>query len=88
MVILMAAILVSCEKTVDLKYKGNQSKIVIEGNITDEAGPYFVKITKSINLSGTGGYLTIDNAAVTINDMPETVKRFLCRVMEYTAPIR
>jgi hypothetical protein len=67
-VILMAAIFISCEKTVDLKYKGNQSKIVIEGDITNETGPYFVKITKSINLSNTGSYPTIDNAMVTISD--------------------
>src|SRR5688500_4405377 len=67
-VILMAAIFISCEKTVDLKYKGNQSKIVIEGDITNETGPYFVKITKSINLSNTGNYPTIDNAVVTISD--------------------
>jgi len=67
-VILMAAIFISCEKTVDLKYKGNQSKVVIEGNISNEAGPYFVKITKSINLSDTGSYPTIDNAAVIISD--------------------
>ncbi len=58
----------SCEKTVDLKYKGNQSKIIIEGNITNEPGPYFVKITKSVSLSATGNYPTIDNAVVTISD--------------------
>ena len=67
-VIFMAAIFISCEKTVDLKYKGNQSMIVIVGDITNEAGPYFVKITKSINLSDTGSYPTIDNAVVTISD--------------------
>lgn len=67
-VILIAAIFISCEKTVDLKYKGNQSRIVIEGNITNEAGPYFVRITRSISLSDTGSYPAIDNAAVTISD--------------------
>jgi len=67
-VIFMAVIFIGCEKTVDLKYKNNQTKFVIEGDITDEAGPYFVKITKSINLSDTGNFPTIDNAAVTISD--------------------
>ncbi len=65
---LLVLILSSCEKTVDLKYKGNQSKIIIEGNITNEPGPYFVKISKSIALSDTGIYPTINNAVVTIND--------------------
>ena len=67
-IILVAAIFIGCEKTVDLNYKGNQSKIVIEGDITNEAGPYFVKITKSINLSNTESYPTIDNAVVAISD--------------------
>jgi hypothetical protein len=67
-ILIIALIFTSCEKTVDLKYKSNQSKIIIEGNITNEPAPYFVKITKSVSLSATGNYPTIDNAVVTIND--------------------
>jgi hypothetical protein len=67
-IILIALFFTSCEKTVDLKYKGNQSRIIIEGNITNEPGPYFVKITKSISLPDTGNYSTIDNAVVIISD--------------------
>lgn len=58
----------SCEKVVELDYRGNQSKIIIEGNITNGAGPYFVKITKSINLSEDENYPAVDNAMVTISD--------------------
>ncbi len=58
----------SCEKVVTLKYKSNQPTIIIEGNITNEAGPYYVKITKSVKLSGTSDNPTIDNAIVTISD--------------------
>jgi hypothetical protein len=64
----IALLFTSCEKKVDLKYKSNQSAIIIEGNITNETGPYFVKITKSIALKETGAYPTIDNAIVTISD--------------------
>lgn len=64
----IALLLASCEKTVDLKYKSNQSKIIIEGNITNQPAPYFVKITKSTSLTDTGNYATIDNAVVTISD--------------------
>jgi hypothetical protein len=67
-IIFIALLFTSCEKTVDLNYKTNQTRIIIEGNITNEAGPNFVKITKSISLSETGLYPTIDNALVTIND--------------------
>ncbi len=66
--IFIALFFTSCEKVVNLKYKGNQSRIVIEGNVTNEVGPYFVKITKSISLSNTGSYPTMDNAVVTISD--------------------
>lgn len=57
-----------CEKTISLDYKSNPSKIVIEGNITNAAGPYFVKITRSVRLTDTGNYPTIDDAVVTISD--------------------
>jgi hypothetical protein len=58
----------SCEKKVDLNYKGNHSRIIIEGNVTNGAGPYFVKIAKSISLTSTEAYPVIDDAVVTISD--------------------
>ena len=67
-IMLIVLLFTSCEKTVELKYKSNQSRITIDGNITNETGPYFVKITKSISLSDTGHYPTIDNAVVIISD--------------------
>lgn len=67
-ILIISLLAAGCEKTVDLKYKANQSRIVIEGNITNEPGPYFIKITKSAALVDTGSYPTIDNAVVTIND--------------------
>lgn len=67
-IILIAILFTSCEKTVDLKYKSNTSRIIIEGNITNEPIPHFVKITKSVSLTATGNYPTIDNAVVVIND--------------------
>jgi hypothetical protein len=58
----------SCEKIIEIDLKENQSKIVIVGNITNEVGPYFVKITKSSLLNYQGENATIDNAVVTIRD--------------------
>jgi hypothetical protein len=58
----------SCEKKVNLSYKGNNARVVIEGNITNEAGPYFIKITKSVNLTATETNPTIDDAVVAISD--------------------
>jgi len=57
-----------CDKVISPQYKDNQSKLVIEGNITNQAGPYFVKITRSLRLPETGLYPTVNNATVTISD--------------------
>ncbi len=67
-IILIALLFTGCEKIVDLDYKDNQSTIIIEGNITNEAGPYYVKITKSMSLPDTGEYTILDNAIVSISD--------------------
>jgi hypothetical protein len=71
-IILVALLFTSCEKVVNLKYKGNQSKVIIEGNITNQAGPYFIKITKSINLTETGSYPTIDTLSPQGNGIYKT----------------
>ncbi|MBT1686141.1 DUF4249 family protein [Dawidia soli] len=64
----IALLFTGCEKVIDLDYKGNQSRLVIEGNINNEAGPYYVRISKSIGLSESGEYPAIDNAQVMIGD--------------------
>lgn len=66
--IVIALFFVSCEKVIELDYKSNQSNIVIEGNITNEARPHVVKITRSVSLTETTGYPTIDDAIVIISD--------------------
>ena len=67
-IVIALLLFTSCEKKVNLSYKGNNSRIIIEGNITNEAGPYFVKITKSVNLTATETNPTIDDVLVTISD--------------------
>ncbi|MVT12626.1 DUF4249 family protein [Chitinophaga sp. ysch24] len=67
-ILFIGLLFTGCEKTIDLDYKSNQSRIIIQGNITNGAGPYYVKITKSIPLKDTGSYPVIDDAVVTISD--------------------
>jgi len=67
-ILILVLLFTACEKTVDLDYKSNRSMIVIGGNITTEAGPYFVKITKSVSLTDTTTYPTIDDAIAIISD--------------------
>ena len=67
-IVFAALLFTSCEKVVDIGYNENQSGIIIEGNVTNQIGPYFVKITRSIRLADTLGNPTIDNAIVSISD--------------------
>jgi len=61
-------LLTSCDKVITLPIKDNEAKVVIEANITDEPGPYFVRLTRSINLNETNIYPVIENGTVVISD--------------------
>lgn len=70
-VVFMAIILtafISCEKVIDLDLGANTSKLVIEGNITNGAGPYFVTLSKSVPFDESSVYPAITNAFVVISD--------------------
>ena len=61
-------LITSCEKEIDLNLEDQSGNIVIEGNITDQAGPYFVKITKSVAFTQTNQYPAVEGAKVTLSD--------------------
>jgi hypothetical protein len=58
----------SCEKVIDLKVNPNESKVVIDGNITNQAGPYFIKVSKTNELKSGVKNPAINDAIVTISD--------------------
>lgn len=68
LIILSLFLVTSCEKEIDLDLEDQSGQIVIEGNVTDEAGPYYVKITKSVAFTQANQYPTIDNAEVVLSD--------------------
>lgn len=63
-----AIIFFSCTKEVDIALKTTDPKIVIEGNITNEPGPYTVQIRKSVNFSDPNQFPAITGATVMISD--------------------
>ncbi|HSC52874.1 MAG TPA: DUF4249 domain-containing protein [Phnomibacter sp.] len=67
-IIISAILLSACEKVVEVQYKDNQPRIVIEGNITNTPGPYFVKVSKSIALQDESPNPVVNNAIVRISD--------------------
>lgn len=68
--VLLVTILVfsSCEKVIDLDLTSSGSQLVIEGNITDQAGPYYVKLTKSVPFDASSNYPVVADALVVISD--------------------
>ncbi|WP_267406501.1 MULTISPECIES: DUF4249 domain-containing protein [unclassified Chryseobacterium] len=68
LIILSLFLLTSCEKEIDLDLKDQSGQIVIEGNVTDQAGPYFVKITKSVAFTEANQYPVIADAEVILSD--------------------
>ena len=39
----------NCTQVIDIDLNNSDPKIIVEGSITNEAGPYFVKLSKSVN---------------------------------------
>jgi len=68
----------SCTKEYDLQIKSNQAGIVVDGTITNQKGPYLIRLTKSrfklhfeqrANASDTSySYTTSDDGVIAIQD--------------------
>ncbi len=65
---LMAGVLFSCKKVIKLDLGNNSGKLVIEGNITDEQGPQYVKLSRNVPFTSTNTYPPVTGATVTIFD--------------------
>ena len=61
-------ILSSCEDVIDINLKNTEPKLVIESTITDQAGPYIVKLTKTEDYFDPGIYPIVSGADVIISD--------------------
>ncbi len=67
--VIASAILVSsCQKVIELDLNSEDPKIVIEANISDQPGPYTVRISKTVNFSETNVFPAVNGATVIISD--------------------
>ena len=64
----LAAIFSSCEKTVDLDLRQSESKIVIEGQVTNHAGYQYVRVTRTAGFYDNGATPRVNNADVKVVD--------------------
>lgn len=62
------SLFISCEKEIELDLKNTTPQIVVEGAITDQEGPYFVKLSKSVNFYSQNRFPAVTGANVTITD--------------------
>ena len=58
----------SCEKVINIDLNSTDPQYVIEGEITNEARPYQIKITKTVNFSESNKFPAVTGAVVTISD--------------------
>lgn len=61
-------ILTSCEKVVYIDLNTSNPLPVVEANITNHAGPYTVKLSRSVNYYDSNTFPAITDATVTISD--------------------
>ncbi len=66
--ILLTFLLYSCEEVIEIDLNSADPKVVIEGTITDQPGPYTVTITKTTDYYNPGSYPMVSGAQVSISD--------------------
>ncbi len=58
----------SCQQVIEIDLNEDNPYLVVEANITDQPGPYNVKLTRSVNFDDFNIFPTLDNATVIISD--------------------
>lgn len=61
-------ILLSCEKVIDVDLNTAPPHLVIEGTITDQPGPYTVKLSKTISYTAPNEFVPVSEAIITLSD--------------------
>ena len=67
--ILLLAAFTGCKKVINVTLNSTSPQYVVEGNVTNQAGPYLVTITKTINFSQDNVWPTVSGAIVVITDV-------------------
>ncbi|MEI6947137.1 DUF4249 domain-containing protein [Paraflavisolibacter sp. H34] len=66
--LLLAVIITSCEKVIDVKVNEADKKYVVEGQLTDSAGSCQVRITQTKNIDENNTFGGVSGAQVVITD--------------------
>src|SRR4051812_13890627 len=69
--------LISCEKTIKLDLRKTESKVVIEGLVTNLDGYQYIKVTRSADFYSTDKPPAVTDATVTVTDDQNGVYNFV-----------
>ena len=73
LLLFIITVLTSCSEEFDMKSPDLSKKVVLEGTITNEEGPYFFKLSHSKSISGQDLDTGISHALVVISDNEGTI---------------
>jgi hypothetical protein len=66
--IIVMMVLSSCEKVIDIDLNSKSSKIVIEGIIDDQPGPYYIRLSTTVTFDEVNDFPPVSGARVIITD--------------------
>jgi hypothetical protein len=58
----------ACKKIIQVNLVNVSPQIIIEGNVTDDAGPYYVQISRSVDYGANNVFPPVTDAVVSITD--------------------
>lgn len=71
-----------CKKVIDVNLNDADPQVVIEANVLNTAGPYYVQISKTVNYSASNQFPPITGAKVIIQDITGGVKDTLTELQQ------
>jgi len=78
--VLLFLLFSSCEEVIDLDLETALPQLMVEGNITDGAGPYLVKLSKTGAYFGNQNYEQVRDATVVLTDNTGQQKETLAEI--------
>ena len=66
--VLMSLLNISCEKVVSIDLNSSSPHIVIEATISDQAGPYIVQLSQTVNFDQTNTFPPVSGAKIILSD--------------------
>jgi hypothetical protein len=67
--LLLPLIFAACKKVINVNLNSTSPRYDVEGNVTNQPGPYLVAITKSVNFDQDNLYPAVSGAVVVITDV-------------------